>query len=316
MLTHKQMMMILAIFNEKGGVGKTTLTGLIGAGLAMGNEELGIKPARVLLIDADGQGDLTKNMSLPKSAGFFRFVKWGNPQNPDFVKTSSIIKRVPAHNCPGELYIVPGNNDTWGIPGSTTLPEIVGNISARLRELEKIFDYVLIDTQPSATTLHDAIGLVTDHFICPTDPEPLSAYGGLVSTTKHIEYIREQSLARGRDKANLLGIIPNKFRTNTSLHQHVYKVLIEGIRGDDGELALETDDEGQIILDEAGNPIPIFTGYGDKVWEPLPLRTAIPESQYFQTSLLYDAPELETNNFIWSIIDRVKSLTAEEAISA
>ena len=268
-------MQVITIFNEKGGVGKTTLTGLIGAGLALSGY-------KVLLIDADGQGDLTKNMNTPKQGGFFRFVKWGDPAHPDFVKTTSIIKRVPPDNCPENLYLIPGNNDTWGVPGSTTLPQIVQSISSRLRDLEKVFDFVLIDTQPSATTMHDAIGLVTDYFICPTDPEPLSAYGGLVSTLQHIDYIREQSLARGRDKAKLLGILPNKFRRSTSLHQHVYEKLVEL--------------------------------YGEKVWQPLPLRTAIPESQYFQTSLLHDAPELDTNNFIWSIVDRVKALT-EEAIS-
>ena len=69
-------MQIITIFNEKGGVGKTTLAGLIGAGLAL-------KGHRVLLIDADGQGDLTINLGLPNAAGFFRFVKWGNKQSPD-----------------------------------------------------------------------------------------------------------------------------------------------------------------------------------------------------------------------------------------
>ncbi|PSN80983.1 hypothetical protein C8B47_03650 [filamentous cyanobacterium CCP4] len=262
-------MQVITIFNEKGGVGKTTLAGLIGAGLALNDN-------RVLLIDADGQGDLTKNMNIARQGGFFRFVKWGDPQHPDYVKTKDIIKRVPPDNCPKNLYIVPGNNDSWGIPGSTTLTQIVRNIMTRFNDLNKIFDFVLIDTQPSATTLHDAIGLVTDYFICPTDAEPLSAYGGLVSTLSHIEYIREQALARGHDKAKLLGIIPNKYRTTTSLHQHVYEKLVEL--------------------------------YGDKVWEPLPLRTAIPESQYFQTTLLHDAPDLQTNNYIWSIVDRVKIL--------
>ena len=261
-------MQVITIFNEKGGVGKTTLTGLIGAGLALKNH-------KVLLIDSDGQGDLTTNMNLPKSAGFFRFVKWGDPNSPDFVRVQDTLIPVPPVVCPKNLYIVPGNNDSWGIPNSAALPQLVGNISNRLNYLDKVFDYVLIDTQPSATTMHDAIGLVTDWFICPTDAEPLSAYGGLRYTVEHINYIREQSLARGRDKAKLMGIIPNKFRRTTSLHQHVHEKLVEV--------------------------------YGDKVWEPLPMRTAIPEAQYMQTTLMLDAPDLETNSHIWSLIDTVVS---------
>ncbi|MGJ3241134.1 MAG: ParA family protein [Anaerolineae bacterium] len=261
-------MNVITVFNEKGGVGKTTLTGLIGAGLAM-------RGHRVLLIDADGQGDLTRNMNLPKSAGFFRFVKWGNPNEPDYVQTSQIVQRVPGDVCPENLYIVSGNNDTWGIPGSTTLAQIGTNMIARLRGLKNVFDYVLIDTQPSATTLHDGIGLITDHFICPTDPEALSAFGGLQSTIQHIDYIREQAGSRGHNKANLLGIIPNKYRMNTNLHEHVYEKLIEM--------------------------------YGAKVWDPMPLRTAIPEAQYMAATLMLDAPDLNTNDFIWQIVDRVRA---------
>lgn len=262
-------MYIIVIMNEKGGVGKTTLAGSIGSGLAL-------KGYRVLLIDADGQGDLSTNMNMPKVGYFYDFVKRGDKNSPDYRPTKELCKKVPQDVCPDNLYIVPGNNESWGIPASTNLRQVVKNLTLRFAELRNSVDFVLIDTQPSATMLHEAIGLVTDYFICPTDAEPLSAYGGLRSTIEHIGNIREQLMQRGHDKAKLLGIIPNKYRMRTSLHQHVYEKLKEL--------------------------------YGDKVWEPLPLRTAIPESQYFQTSLLYDAPELKTNDFIWSIVNRVAAL--------
>jgi ATPases involved in chromosome partitioning len=265
-------MQVITINNEKGGVGKTTLTGIIGAGLAM-------RGFKVLLMDADGQGDLTTNMGLAKQAGFFKLVKWGDKDNPDFVELRTLIYRVPQDNCDGQLYCIPGNNDSWGIPGSMTLKQIVGNLAQRFALLEKAFDYVLIDTQPSATMLHDALGLVTDWFICPTDAEPLSAYGGLRNTIAHITDIREQSMSRGRDKARLLGIIPNKFRVGTTLHRHIYQKLVEQ--------------------------------YGDLVFKPMPLRMSIPEAQFTRTTLMQDAPELETNEFLWGIIDRIQKVTQE-----
>lgn len=265
-------MKVITIFNEKGGVGKTTLTGIIGAGLAMHG-------FKVLLLDADGQGDLSTNMGIQKQAGFMKFVMWGDNNSADYVDVRELIHRVPQDNCEGQLYIVPGNNLSWGIPGSTNMKTMVGNLARRLTLLERIFDFVLIDTQPSATTLHDAIGLVTDYFLCPTDPEPLSAYGGLRSTLAHIADIREQSQARGRDKANIMGIIPNKYRTNTALHQHIHKKLVEE--------------------------------YGDLVFDPLPLRTHIPEAQFKRTTLMHDAPALETNDHLWAIIERVLTHTQE-----
>lgn len=263
-------MQVITVFNEKGGVGKTTLTGIIGAGLAM-------RGSKVLLIDADGQGDLTTNMNLRKTSSFYDFIKRGDATEENFVEVKELIQRVPQDNCPDNLYIVAGNNETWGIPNSTSLHGIVGSLAQRVRKLEKIFDYMVIDTQPSATTLHDALGLITDWFICPTDTEPLSAYGGLKNTLVHIESIRAQSMAHGRDKARLLGIIPNKYRMNTALHQVVYEKLV----------AL----------------------YGDAVFEPLPLRTTIPEAQLAKTTLMHDAPELETNDFLWRIVDRVQQAT-------
>lgn len=265
-------MQVITIFNQKGGVGKTTLTSVIGAGLAM-------RGHKVLLLDADGQGDLSTNMNVGKQAGFFKFVQWGDKNSPDFVDVRELIHRVPKDNCAGELYIVPGNSNSWSIPGSMTLKEIAGNLAKRLTVLEKVFDYVLIDTQPSATMLHDALGLVTDWFLCPTDAEPLSAYGGLRKTLADIQDIREQSLSRGRDKAKLLGIIPNKYRVGTTLHAFIYEKMV--------------------------------AEYGELVFDPLPLRMSIVEAQFAKTTLMQDAPDLETNTFLWNIIDRIQNATQE-----
>ena len=50
---------VIAVTNQKGGVGKTTTTANLGIGLAQQNK-------RVLLIDADAQGSLTLSLGYPK----------------------------------------------------------------------------------------------------------------------------------------------------------------------------------------------------------------------------------------------------------
>lgn len=279
-------MQVITMFNEKGGVGKTTITAILGAGLAM-------RGYKVLLIDADGQHNLTGSLGLPDQAGFYKFVKWGDKNKPDFVDVRKLILPVSPSVCPGELFIVPGSNDSWGIPGSMKMTDIVRNLTQRLNLIEKVFDYVLIDTQPSATTLHDGIGLVSDWVICPTDPEAFGAFEGTISTVEHMTGISSQAAAHGYDKAKMLAIIPNKYRANTGLHKHVVDTLIRGDRDSDGEYHLDENDEI------------IFKGFGDLVWEPLPLRASIPEMQLYRTILMHNAPSLQTNDHLWRIIDRV-----------
>ena len=50
---------VIAVTNQKGGVGKTTTTATLGIGLAQQNK-------RVLLIDAEAQGSLTLSLGYPK----------------------------------------------------------------------------------------------------------------------------------------------------------------------------------------------------------------------------------------------------------
>ena len=50
---------VIAVTNQKGGVGKTTTTANLGIGLARQDK-------RVLLIDADAQGSLTLSLGYPK----------------------------------------------------------------------------------------------------------------------------------------------------------------------------------------------------------------------------------------------------------
>ena len=65
---------VIAIANQKGGVGKSTSVYCIGAGLAMNGK-------KVLLLDVDPQGDLTKMLGQRKPHGRLYAVACPGNQN-------------------------------------------------------------------------------------------------------------------------------------------------------------------------------------------------------------------------------------------
>src|SRR5919198_971012 len=138
---------VIAVANQKGGVGKTTTTANLGAAL-------GLRGQRVLLVDLDPQGNLTSAFGLEKDVQ-------------QTVAESLLDRRVP-------LPVVPvpnGAADGRVAPGTqlSVVPAAVGLASAeaqlmnklgrelRLRDqllaLEGSYDYVMIDTPPSLGVL-------------------------------------------------------------------------------------------------------------------------------------------------------------------
>lgn len=252
-------MLIITLLNEKGGVGKTTLAGILGAALAL-------RGFRVLMIDADAQGDLTLSLGLAKAPHFYNFIK--RPE----ASIKSLIRRVPEETCSGQLWAISGNGETAGLPFSSRVAEIAAALSRRFKQLGRSFDYIIIDTSPTPNSLHDAITVVTDWLILPTDAEAFSAENGLKSSLEHTRSNRADLLARGINKAQILAIVVNKYR-NVSLHKVFLRRLVEQ--------------------------------YGDLVWDAIPLRINLPESQAGRTFLMQSDPTEETNAHLWRFVERV-----------
>lgn len=267
-------MKVLLLLNEKGGVGKTTLAGTLAVGLA----KLG---HRVLAIDTDGQGDLTMSFGHRRAPDFYDFIKRED------VNLATLIQPV-SEKMTGDpdarLYLIRGNNESSGIAGSTSRYNMVSALSKRLVVMKsrRLFDYVVIDTQPSITGLHESLVLISNHIILPTDAEAFSALNGLPSTLEHIEEANQTLIALNRKPANLLGIVPNKFRARTTLHQ----LMVERLQQQ----------------------------YGDLVWSPIPLRTSVAESQVIGEFLVTapDAEELNSTSHLWNFVARVEELTSDE----
>lgn len=171
----------LAIFNHKGGVGKTTLTMNVGATLAR-------RGHRVLLVDSDPQCNLTSYLVetevvddlLDQSDGPDGATIW-SAVKPVSEALGSVTAVNPIELGIDGLFLIPGDirlsefegdlNEFWalclqrkprGFRGTTAISELVGALCSSYE-----FDFVLYDSGPNIGPLNRALLLDCDEFVIP-----------------------------------------------------------------------------------------------------------------------------------------------------
>jgi len=188
---------ILAIANQKGGVGKTTTAvNLATAMCAVGK--------RVLLVDLDAQGNATTGLGI-KRADIRRStydLLFGEASARDI----AVETKVPG------LYVVPSSIHLSGAE-----IELVGadNREYRLRDSLRVplpYDYVLIDCPPSLNLLTLNAMVATDSIVVPLQCE-FFALEGLSHLVKTIERVRKNY----NPKLEIHGVVLTMFDQRNNL---------------------------------------------------------------------------------------------------
>ena len=166
---------IIAVLNHKGGVGKTTTTINLAAALQL-------KKKRVLLIDMDGQANLTEScgLSIEEEQTVYGAMKGEYPL--PLVELNNGLAIVPS--C---LDLSAAESELINEPGREL---ILKGLIAKLLDSRK-FDYILIDCPPSLGLLTLNALTASDFLIIPVQAQFL-AMRGMAKITNVAKIVRER----------------------------------------------------------------------------------------------------------------------------
>lgn len=235
-------MKVIAFVNNKGGVGKTLASQLLAEYLAK------IEKKKVLGIDFDPQCNFSSRylpMEVDPSA------KEGNmpPVHPDYDPNdpeedplwdgrSSIADIfygkgvVPYPTFLANLDLAPGHAEKLLSAEAVRKSEVVEKVHEQLRkfidqpDVQEAYDTIIIDTAPSKGPLTVSVIKAATHIVIPSvmEPQPIQGIYGMLQLWIQENYRRDKS-----NPLRLIGIMPNKFKGNTTLHQD----MLSSLRGDD-----------------------------------------------------------------------------------
>jgi len=199
---------VVIFTNQKGGVGKTTLTRELGIALA-------VRGYSVLLIDSDPQGNLSKSLLEPERSenltrGLYEALEGG----------SLAIERVRP-----DLSLLPGDTRLTALEkrylGEVDAYEKLSTIIASLSSFE--YDLILIDSPPSLSVMTLNGLAAASHFVIPLRPALYSLQGtnDLLSSVAKVKKSLNPEL-------ELLGVVLNDYLSGPIISRQIKGEIDEG----------------------------------------------------------------------------------------
>ena len=230
---------VIAIANQKGGVGKTTTAINLAASLA-------VLEKKVLIIDADPQANTTSGLNFAPDNDQQRTlyeVLIGQIGIADALVQTEMAN---LHMVPSHINLVGAESEMLETPGRESL------LKEALAPVRGDYDYIIIDCSPSLGLITVNTLTAADSVIIPVQPEffALEGLGKLLQTIRLVKGGVNPSLT-------IEGFVVTMFDGRTRVHSQVLAELREHFR----ELVFETVIQRNIRLSEApshGKPIILY----------------------------------------------------------
>lgn len=195
-------MKTIAIYHNKGGVGKTTTA--VNLAAAFQN-----KGKKILLVDIDAQANSTFATGLVK----FQFEEEDNLKDKnvfqlinsgDFDFVPDVVRKSDGFNTP-EIDVVPSHitliDEQQRLTRSAASRFRLNN---KLQRVEDDYDIVIIDAPPSRDLYAEIALVAADYLIIPSDMKPFSNQG-LSNVKNYVKEVNETRSSIGKEPLNVLG---------------------------------------------------------------------------------------------------------------